>query len=390
MNTSITTTFIEPLDVLFLRGNKLFGDAGSFGESLIPPWPSVAAGALRSAVLVAKRINIPAFARGEVTDAELGSPKDPDAGSFALHGFQLARKADNGAVERLYPLPADWIVSLKGDAKTLSINALRPTVPHAALSASNPLPMLPLLPETERSKAEGGLWLTQAGWADYLHGRIPSISELVKTSDLWRLDPRVGIGMNNATGSVEDGKLFTAQAISFNKGMGFVADTVGVDLSKIQLLRFGGDGRGATCYPVTLPVSAADYAAIGKTRRMKLVLTAPALFAGGWLPDGVTRNESGAYVLNVAGVKATLVCAAVPRMDVASGWDLAQHAPKAADRVVSAGAVYWFDAVAANADALTDWVLAGLWGDARNAANATSAARRTEGLNRFALATWAP
>ena len=28
---SIETRFIEPLDVLFLRGNKLFGDAGSHG-----------------------------------------------------------------------------------------------------------------------------------------------------------------------------------------------------------------------------------------------------------------------------------------------------------------------------------------------------------------------
>ncbi len=36
---STQTTFIEPLDVLFLRGNKLFGDPGSHGESLIPPWP---------------------------------------------------------------------------------------------------------------------------------------------------------------------------------------------------------------------------------------------------------------------------------------------------------------------------------------------------------------
>ncbi len=38
-----TSVFIEPLDVLLLRGNKLFGDPGSHGEALIPPWPSVAA-----------------------------------------------------------------------------------------------------------------------------------------------------------------------------------------------------------------------------------------------------------------------------------------------------------------------------------------------------------
>ena len=38
MNT-IEYRFIEPLDVLFLRGNQLFGDPGSYGECLVPPWP---------------------------------------------------------------------------------------------------------------------------------------------------------------------------------------------------------------------------------------------------------------------------------------------------------------------------------------------------------------
>ena len=29
-----THLFIEPVDALFLRGNRLFGDPGSFGEAL--------------------------------------------------------------------------------------------------------------------------------------------------------------------------------------------------------------------------------------------------------------------------------------------------------------------------------------------------------------------
>ena len=56
--------FLEPLDVLFLRGNKLFGDPGSYGESLIPPWPSVAAGALRSRILADDGVNLTDFAAG--------------------------------------------------------------------------------------------------------------------------------------------------------------------------------------------------------------------------------------------------------------------------------------------------------------------------------------
>ena len=43
--------FIEPLDVLMIRGNKSFGGAGQHGEAIMPPWPSLFAGAFRSALL---------------------------------------------------------------------------------------------------------------------------------------------------------------------------------------------------------------------------------------------------------------------------------------------------------------------------------------------------
>lgn len=39
MQKATNTLLIEPLDVLILRGNKLFADAGSHGEALMPPWP---------------------------------------------------------------------------------------------------------------------------------------------------------------------------------------------------------------------------------------------------------------------------------------------------------------------------------------------------------------
>ena len=84
----ITHLFIDPIDTHFLRGNRLFGDPGSFGDALVPPLPSVAAGALRSALLVHRRHDPARFARGEITDdAELGTPAHP--GSFRITRFRL-------------------------------------------------------------------------------------------------------------------------------------------------------------------------------------------------------------------------------------------------------------------------------------------------------------
>ena len=62
--------------------DKLFGDAGSYGESLVPPWPSVAAGALRSAMLANEGTDPAAFAQGRITHPTLGTPKVP--GTFTI------------------------------------------------------------------------------------------------------------------------------------------------------------------------------------------------------------------------------------------------------------------------------------------------------------------
>ena len=47
----ISYRIIEPIDILFLRGNKLFGGAGEHGYSQMPPWPSVFSGAMASFIL---------------------------------------------------------------------------------------------------------------------------------------------------------------------------------------------------------------------------------------------------------------------------------------------------------------------------------------------------
>jgi len=114
MTTAIHHRFIEPLDVLFLRGNKLFGDPGSFGECLVPPWPSVAAGAIRSAMLAAEGIDLGAFAQGRVHHPTLGTPAAP--GTFAITGFTLARRQADGLVETLHALPADLVA--EGEVET--------------------------------------------------------------------------------------------------------------------------------------------------------------------------------------------------------------------------------------------------------------------------------
>jgi len=372
-----TYRFIEPLDVLFLRGNKLFGDPGSHGETLMPPWPSVAAGALRSHMLATEGIDLQAFARGSISHPSLGTPQAP--GSFAITAFHLARRTGAQSAETLHALPADLVVTRPGGGAQRKAHRLRPTEPAPGLESSAPLSRWPVLPVAARDKAETGLWMRQSGWARYLAGDAPAPDELLDTADLWQADPRIGIGLDAAAHRASDGALFSAQAVAFRPDIGFLVGVQGAEPPARGVVRLGGDGRGAALDAVPHRPAQPDLRAIAAAGRARIVLTTPGLFADGWLPPGLDADRR----LALAGLRARLVCAAVPRAEVASGWDLAQRAPKPAQRMAPAGSVYWLDALEATPEALGKLAAHGLW-----APDADNSQRRAEGFNRFTFAAW--
>ncbi len=385
--------FLQPVDVLFLRGNKLFGDPGSFGESLVPPWPSVVAGALRSRMLADAAIDLPAFARGKVQHPQLGTPESP--GSFTVTGFHLARRAASGDCEPLMPLPADLVVS-EGDDDTLTVRGLAPLDLDArGLMSSASLPLLPVLAEETRSKPASGYWLTADGWAAYCAGQaITPATGLVHSRQLWSLDARVGVGLDAGTRSVADGRLFSVQAVAMTQRQGasdfdtgFLVSVDGADLPTEGLLRLGGDGRAVSIHAVPNPPATATHAdTMLAQQRCRLVLTSPGLFQAegqGWLPVGTTRATDGSYRFDLHGVTGRLVAAAIPRAEVISGWDLARWQPKPALKAVPTGSVYWLDALEASPEALQTLTASGLWADPLSPDS-----RRAEGYNRLVIAPW--
>lgn len=370
--------FLEPLDVLFLRGNKLFGDPGSYGESLIPPWPSVAAGAIRSRMLADEGVDLARYARGEIVHPTLGTPDDP--GSFAVTDFQLARR-QGAQVQALHALPADLVVTLPGGGTVPEVKRSRPQRLAEGLCSSAPTTALPVLAEDQRAKSMGGYWLNPVGWQRYLAGAGLQASEhLVHARDLWKIDERVGIGLNAEHGRADDGKLFTVQAIALASGVGFLAAISGAVPPGDGMVRFGGDGRAAALQSVAgYAPGEPDYGAITRSGRCRVVLTSPGVFASGWTLPGVDEDQAW----QLGGVRGRLVCASVPRAEIISGWDLARWQPKPAQRVAPTGAVYWIDQLQASPETLRALADSGLWFPADQ-----TPARRAEGFNRFAFGEW--
>src|SRR5690606_14596791 len=139
----------------------------------------------------------------------LGSVEAP--GTFRIAHFGLARNtgnADAPAFEALLPLPADLSVDQAERATTL-----QPTQLHSALASSHPLPLTPVLCQPEAGKPKGGLWLTVAGILAWQRGDAleKRKGHWVASSDLWRLDPRLGIALEAGMGTVAEGQLYTSE-----------------------------------------------------------------------------------------------------------------------------------------------------------------------------------
>jgi CRISPR-associated protein Cmr3 len=343
----MTTLFLEPLDVLYLRGNQHFGSPGAHGAALMPPWPSLAAGAIRSRLM----------AEGATLESLAG---------FRLTRFGLAQIAADGRAEPLLPLPTDVMVTQDSlaDARYATPTALPP-----GIASSHTLPQLPVFPLDKPAKPVGGLWLTAAGIIAWQSGAPLTDTHLLRSGQLWQNDARLGIALDTQNRSAAEGKLYTAETVAMHQGIGFIASYEGApELPENTLVRLGGDGRGAVVRtpPFTFPEP--DWERIAHTGRFRLLLTTPGLFADGWQPDDIP---------------ATLVAASVNRAETISGWDLVTKLPKPAQRVAPAGSVYWYACHGKLADAA---VLKALL---HNELPCGDTARRAEGFNHCHIAPWA-
>lgn len=376
---------IKPLDILMLRGNQAFGDAGQHASSSMPPNPSVIAGALRGFWLMQLEVDFKKFsdqknpAKPEDFDepvrSQLGTPNHPQG--FRLQHNGLVRKVA-GKFERLFAIPSDIVIQkATKDAEAPDIYSLKPNVlADGLLSNLKSEQQVPIL-KAPAGKPESAYWLTEQGFNAYLQGQKPEFNQLVKSSELWKQEVRLGIALESQARTASDGQIYSTEAIALQKDVYLLAEIQGSpNFPEKGNLRLGGDGRGAAFFSENLnPLKTAQV----KNGKIKLLLTSPAIFSQGWkLPTQDDKNY-----IHFHGGSAHVVTASVPRHQVVSGWDLAKWQPKPAERVTPTGSVYWLENVQFDGDAasLQSALQALLLSD-------TDPQRQAEGYNACILANW--
>jgi CRISPR-associated protein Cmr3 len=376
--------FLQPLDVLYLRGNRLFGDSSATGEAIMPPWPSMVAGALRSQILVSNGVDSGQFASGVkltgLLAQSLGTSTEP--GAFRLSQFLLAKMDNGNLLDVYFPLPADLVVILEENHK--HIHYLHPHRLPTSILTSAPCAYLPVFSVEKQAKSESGLWLNRAGMQAWLNGQTIALEHLVESKDLWKIDSRLGIALDAAGRTTIEGQLYTVDAVALNKNIGFLTGFDGADgLLQNGLLRLGGDGRGAQHSKVSWEVLQPNWEVITKTKRFRLALATPGLFEQGWLLPGMIEQADG-FIWKTPEFSAHLVTVSASRAETISGWDLAENCPKPALKAVSTGSVYWFDHFEGDVKVLRKLVEHGL-----SLINAYPDNKRcAEGFNNIFIAAW--
>ncbi|MFQ5660346.1 MAG: type III-B CRISPR module-associated Cmr3 family protein [Gammaproteobacteria bacterium] len=389
---SIEYRFVQPVDTVSIRGNKLFGDPGSISESSFPPKPSVLAGAFRSYLLTKTVDEIGDFSQGKrLSDGTLhtvlGTIHEP--GDFSITDLYPARRNSEGKPELFMPLPADvWVFDEGKMVRRLEPQA----IPQGIRTSQIPeLPFIPVLRQDKQAKPESGWLLNTAGIGAYLSGDSLQTGYLEKQDNLWATESRVGIGLTATTRTADEGKLFTVNHTVVRQSEHKAASATGLlvglsgchgQLQPSGFIRLGGDGRAARFSLAEVDMVDTPLEKIKQQGRFKMILHTPGLFNAGWLPDATTQ-QGRHYRLQIDGFSARLCCAAISRYEVISGWDLANWRPKVAERVVPAGSAYWFDEFEGDASVLSKLVKDGLW-----PANSHNTQRRAEGYNRIQLACW--
>jgi CRISPR-associated protein Cmr3 len=356
--------FIEPTEPLMFRNGRPF-DAGqsNFAESLFPPTPETLQGAVRATIATYwdKDKNIAsAFEDTELTK-RIGDRKG--YGRFRLTGITLGRykKGHNEVVERLFPPPAHIMKSSKDKrlVRLLPIEkSIRSNLPAGVHQYLTPTEKLD---DEDLKPIEG--WLTELSLKQALTLRELTDIEVVRQSDIYREESRLGTGIQRGTKAVEEGYLYQMQMIRMNHQTnhdytyGFVVDVTlspehgqqalsdqetqqELHLPSSGWMIVGGEQRAAH-FRVLPP--ALEQAARLTGGRPLLYLATPASFRAGWRPSPPYDAP---------------VTAAINRYESIGGWLLseggAQGENKVMRRCVPAGSVYFYDKKVPARQSLTD------------------------------------
>lgn len=345
---------LTPVDTWFFREARSH-DAVGVGQldSIFPPPASTVAGALRTLLGDLLGVDWQQFQEGKTQhQAMLGDGQN--LGAFQLDELRLWVDG-----QPVYPAPQDLLrhQSLQHQAEVTDYHRLTIGDP---LRCDLGYVRLPEMHAPAGSKPLDNHYITEEGLKTWLAGGIPEANTLIAQNELIAIEPRLGIGRDNTTGTVKEGLLYQTRHLrpTGSKNwhlevlIGGVDETLLSNLPSSSSVRLGGEGREAAVTFEMLEETppSSDLSACDSAQGITVLLTSPAHFNSGsdlsWcLPgfkpiqnaEGLTTHWAG----ELAGVELKLIAAVVPRPLRLGGWDQKERRPKPLASLNAPGGLYY-------------------------------------------------
>lgn len=338
---SETIVRIRGLDTLLFRDGRPFSDEpGAFSaRTLRTPLPGTIAGFLRTRI-------------GNKNGKEWDQNKSEQVKKIEVGG-PILKLNDN----LVFHAPADALIYKdEKDGDKPKVMCLRP-LKDAHKKTNIPDGMLPMEVTADvKPEPDYNFWTWQDMQTWLLHAsgdNFPIPKEKIKGLPL---EERVHVEISEQ-GTSEEGKLFSAQFLSFEEykweekrktenGWSVIAKVETLQGDPIGVGQLGGESRSA----IVESGSESDWpgcpdelkSALSSATLVRMVLATPAIFAEGWKPGWLDGNHTGCPP-GVTGCNLKLIAAAVKRREPVSGWDYLHKQPKPVQWMVPAGSVYFFE-----------------------------------------------
>jgi CRISPR-associated protein Cmr3 len=337
---------LEPNDVLFFRGPEPFNAGeGGYVPSEFPPTPRTLQGAIRAAFLEANGVDMDEYVDGRAEVGEIieALGEADEEIKLNLRGPYITKDG-----KLCVPAPMN-LAEKEGKLLTLAPDE-RPT--------ATDIGDVRLLEQPDGASRVEGKWLSLADLENLLAGGDVSADELFtplgEGGGGFFEEPKVGLARDRTSRTAAEGMLYSIATLRAGEEMGFAASIGGLppNVRLPEILKWGGEGRFVWSRKVEPPTTGTHREVVASridaTRRFCLVFLQPALFGGGWLPDGFEREEDGVrWRGELAGIECKLISAVLGKPRRIGGWDMKNRRPHPLKPHVSAGSVYFFEASAA-------------------------------------------
>lgn len=324
--TRNATIEITPFDTLMFRDGRPFNqnDPGAaVAVSVFPPLPPTVVGAIRNGLWNLLGGAFPTEKLGDGTNwQEDGVLKALQFGSLRLRKDKID----------YVPVPLHLLCHPASGEKPERLDMMKVEGKIQTDLGELSLPQMPTVGKDDpRPKQLEDHWISLGGLADLQNGDLPSTASVLPSKDLYKVESRVGIGIDRETSVTIDGQLYMASHIRLQDDVKLVIDVQGLPEGLPKHIHFttafGGEGRSAGFIETTenKAIQPSDPA-----ERIAVTLLAPADLTGVEVRPGKEL---------VQGYNLDTVCSGKPIL--AGGWDFKAKRPIPLRQLVPAGSVFF-------------------------------------------------